>query len=155
MRPAYMLVCMKFGVAVIAVLLPLIITPSVLFSFDITPKIAALVLGTCVMLWFCKQNVNRVRAMARALFGRWFLGLLSTQWISLAVAAVLSSSGALSLNGSSWRRLGLLTQTCLIMVALLVAAWICEDRSRLRTVLRMGVGAGAVGALYGIFQYFG
>jgi len=150
-----MLGCMKFGVALIAVLLPLIITPSILFSFDITPKIAALVLGTCVMLWFCKQNVNRVRAMARAPFGRWFLGLLSAQWISLAVAAALSSSGALSLNGSSWRRLGLLTQTCLILVGLFATAWISEDRSRILMVLRMCVGAGAVGAVYGILQYFG
>ena len=146
---------MKVGVALIVVLLPLIITPTILFSFDITPKIAALVLGTCVMLWFCKQSVNRVRTMARTPFGRWFLALLAVQWISLAVAAVLSSSGALSLNGSSWRRFGLLTQTCLILVGLFVTAWISEDRSRIRTVLRMCVGAGAVGALYGIFQYFG
>jgi len=93
--------------------------------------------------------------MARAPFGRWFLGLLAAQWISLTVAAMLSSSGALSLNGSSWRRFGLLTQTCLILVGLLVTAWISEDRSRIRTVLRMCVGAGAAGALYGIFQYFG
>ena len=146
---------MKLGVALIAVLLPLIITPSVLFSFDITPKIAALVLGTCVMLWFCKQNVNRIRVMARVPFGRWFLGLLAAQWISLAVAAMLSSARVVSLNGSSWRRFGLLTQTCLILVGLFVAAWISEDRSRIRTVLRMCVDAGAVGALYGIFQYFG
>ena len=146
---------MKLGVALIAVLLPLIITPRVSFFFDITPKIAALILGTCVMLWFCKQNVNRIRAMARAPLGRWFVGLLAAQWISLAVAVALSSSRALSLNGSTWRRFGLLTQTCLILVAIFVTAWISEDRSRIRTVLRMCVGAGAVGALYGIFQYFG
>lgn len=146
---------MKFGLALIAVLLPLIITPGVSFSFDITPKIAALVLGTCVMLWFCEQNVNRVRAMTRAPFGRWFLALLAAQWVSLAVAAALSSSRSLSLNGGAWRRFGLLTQTCLILIGLFVAAWISEDRSRIRTVLRMCVGAGAGGAVYGIFQYFG
>jgi putative inorganic carbon (HCO3(-)) transporter len=150
-----MLGYMTFGVALIAVLLPLIITPGVSFSFDITPKIAALILGMCEMLWFCKQNVNRVRAMLRVPLGRWFVGLLAAQWVSLAVAAALSSSRAVSLNGSAWRRFGFLTQTCLILVALLVAAWISEDRSRVRTVLRMCVGAGAVGALYGIFQYFG
>src|SRR5260370_16211967 len=146
---------MKFGVVLIGVLVPLIITPGVLFSFDITPKIAALLLGTCVMLWFCKKNVNRVRAMARDPCGRWFLGLLAAQWISLAVATALSLSRDLSLNGSSWRRYGFLTQTCLMLVGLLVAAWISEDRYRTRTVLRMCVGAGAAGALYAIFQYFG
>jgi O-antigen ligase len=146
---------MKFGVALIAVLLPLIITPGVSFSFDITPKIAALVLGTCAMLWFCKQHVNRIRAVARVPLGRWFMGLLAAQWISLAVAAALSFSRDVSLNGSAWRRFGLLTQTCLLLVGLLVAAWISEDRSRIRTVWRMCVGAGAVGALYGSFQYFG
>ena len=146
---------MKFGLALITVLLPLIIAPRVSLFFDITPKIAALILGTCLMLWFCKQNVNRIRAMARAPSGRWFLGLLAAQWISVAVAAALSSSRDLSLNGSTWRRFGLLTQTCLILVGLFVAAWISEDRSRIRTVLRMCVGAGAAGALYGIFQYFG
>src|SRR4051794_29284192 len=115
-----MLVRMKLGVALIAIVLPLIVTPGLLFSFDITPKIAALVLGTCAMLWFCKQNVNRISAMARVSAGRWFLWLLAAQWISLAVAAALSSSRASSLNGSGWRRFGLLTQTCLVLVAIFV-----------------------------------
>jgi O-antigen ligase len=93
--------------------------------------------------------------MTRLSAGRWILWLLAAQWISLAVAVALSSSRALSLNGSGWRRFGLLTQTCLTLIALLVAAWIAEDRSRIRTILRMFVGAGAVGALYGVAQYFG
>ena len=146
---------MKLGVAFVAVLSPLIITPGVLFSFDITPKIAALTLGTWMMLWFCKENVNRIRAMLATRFGGWFVALLAAQWMTVAMAAALSSSPAVSLNGSSWRRYGLLTQTCVMLGGLLAAAWISEDRARLRTVLRMCAGAGAVSALYGIFQYFG
>lgn len=146
---------MIFGVAIIAVLLPLIITPGVFFAFDITPKIAVLVLGTCVMLCFAKQNIKRVYGMARTSCGRWFLGLLALQWISLAGAAALSLSRGLSLHGSGWRRFGLLTQTCLVLVGLLAGTWISEYRPRIQTILRMFAGAGVFGAAYGIFQYFG
>jgi len=146
---------MIFGVAIIAVLLPLIITPGVFFAFDITPKIAALVLGTCVMLCFAKQNIKLIYGMTRTACGRWFLGLLALQWISLAVATALSLSRDLSLHGSGWRRFGFLTQTCVILVGVLTAAWISEHPPRIQTILRMSVGAGAVGAAYGIFQYFG
>ena len=146
---------MIFGVAIIAMLLPLIITPGVFFAFDITPKIAVLVLGTCVMLCFAKQNIKRVYGMARTSCGRWFLGLLALQWISLAVAAALSLSRGLSLHGSGWRRFGFLTQTCVVLVGLLAGAWISEHRLRIQTILRMFAGAGVVGAAYGVFQYFG
>ena len=146
---------MIFGVSIIVMLLPLIITPGVFFAFDITPKIAVLVLGTCVMLCFANQNIKRIQGMARTSCGRWFLGLLALQWVFLAVAAALSLSRGLSLHGSGWRRFGFLTQTCVLLVGLLVGAWISEHRPRIQTILRMCVGAGGVGAAYGVFQYFG
>jgi O-antigen ligase len=146
---------MKAGVAFIAVLSPLIITPGLLFSYDITPKIAVLLVGTCLLLLFSKNNLTRTRSLWRTRLGRWFIGLLAAQWIVVAMAAALSSSRALSLDGSSWRRYGLLTQTCLMLAGLLIAAWIAEDRSRIRTVLRMCTAAGALGAVYGVLQYCG
>ena len=146
---------MKVGVAFIAALSPLLITPGLLFFYDITPKIAVLLVATCLMLCFGKDNVSRIRMLLRTHLGRWFTALLAAQWIVLAASVAASSSRALSLNGSSWRRFGLLTQTCLILAGLLIAAWISEDRSRLRTVLRMCTAAGALGAVYGILQYCG
>ena len=134
---------------------PLIIAPGFLLSYDITPKIAALTIGACLLLWFHKDNLTRVREMLRTGRGRWFVGLLAAQWMAVAIATVLSTSPSLSLNGSAWRRFGLFTQTCVILAGLLTAAWISEDRSRIRTILRMCTGAGAVAALYGVLQYSG
>ena len=146
---------MQFGVALIAVVLPLIITPGLFFAFDLTPKIAALVFGTCVLLWFCASNPKAIRGVTRSRYGRWFLGLLAAQGIVLAVASAISLSPDLSLHGSGWRRFGLLTQSCCILIALAVCAWIAQSPPRTRTVLRMITGAGIIGAVYGILQYFG
>ena len=138
-----------------AALIPLTITPGFLFYFDITPKIIILLLSTSLMLCFCKQNVSNFRVLLAAKTGRWFIMLVSIAWFSTALSTALSGNPVLSLNGGNWRRFGLMTETGLLLFTLMTAAWLFRNRDHTRSLLRACTVAGALGALYGIAQYFG
>ncbi|MGH9664030.1 MAG: O-antigen ligase family protein [Bryobacteraceae bacterium] len=146
---------MQFVVLLVASLVPLLITPGLLLRFDITPKIAVLLFGVSALLLFCKQNVRNVRKLLSARTGRWLAGLLAAQWCAAAFSTALSRNPALSLNGSSWRREGLLTGTALILFTLVAAGWLVGNRKNARTLLRWASASGAAAAVYGIAQYFG
>jgi O-antigen ligase len=146
---------MRVLVPLIAALVPLIITPGLLAYFDVTPKIVILLLGVSLSVLFPHENLRNVRAIVRTPAGRWFVALLAAVWLSSAMATVLSSNPLLSLNGGDWRRFGLLSQTSLLLFVLLSAAWMTVDRQNVRTLLRWCTASGGMGALYGIFQYFG
>jgi hypothetical protein len=78
-------------VPLIAALVPLLITPGALAYFDITPKIALLLLGTALMLLQARTNSCNLRALLDATPGRWLVGLLAAEWMAFAVSAVFSS----------------------------------------------------------------
>jgi O-antigen ligase len=138
-----------------AALVPLLITPGALAYFDVTPKIAILLLGAALILLYPAENLRNVSAILGTRSGRWFATLLGIQWLSSALATVLSTHPALSLNGSNWRRLGLLSETGLLLFVLFAAGWLAADRKNIRTLLRASTASGALAALYGIAQYFG
>ncbi|MGH9613181.1 MAG: hypothetical protein ACRD4P_08900, partial [Bryobacteraceae bacterium] len=142
-------------VCVTAALIPLTITPGFLFYFDITPKIIILLLSTSLMLCFCKQNVSNFRVLLAAKTGRWFVMLVSVAWLSTTLSTALSGNPVLSLNCGNWRRFGLMTETGLLLFTLMTAAWLFRNRDHTRSLLRACTVAGALGALYGIAQYFG
>src|SRR5580692_11686261 len=98
----------------IAALVPLLITPGVLAYFDITPKIAILLLGTALMLLQVRANSSNMRTLRGARSGRWLVWLLTAEWLAFALATVWSSNRPLSLDGGSWRRLGLIPETGLL-----------------------------------------
>ncbi len=144
---------MRLLVPLIAALVPLLILPGVLAYFDVTPKIAFLLIGTALILLYRAQNVRNVSAILRTRLGRWWVALLAAQWLSSAIATAFSTHPALSLNGGNWRRFGLFSETALLMFALLASAWLAADRENVRWFLRAATAAGALAALYGIAQY--
>jgi O-antigen ligase len=146
---------MLLPVFMVVALVPLLITPGLLFYFDITPKIVVLLAGVSVMLLFCNNNVNNIRTLLRAAPGRWFAALLGAEWLSAVVSTVFSTQPQLSSNGSNWRRYGLVSETALLVFTLLSTAWLAADRRRIRRLLRLIAAGGAAAALYGISQYFG
>ena len=146
---------MRLLVPLTAALVPLVITPGALSYFDVTPKIAFLLLGTALILLYRAENLRNVSAIFCTRGGRWFAGLLSAEWISSAIASAFSTHPALSLHGSTWRRFGLLSETGLLLYILFAAAWLAADRKNIQTLLRTSAAAGALAALYGIAQYFG
>jgi tetratricopeptide (TPR) repeat protein len=135
-------------------LLALIITPGLLFYFDVTPKIVVLLFGAGITLLGCAWTgtISRKAAIPEQ---RWFGILLVFNLLSLGFSTALSQSPALSLFGTNWRRLGLVTHAAVMLFAWLVASHAAGDRSRIRTILRGIVIAGGLSAVYGICQYFG
>jgi O-antigen ligase len=136
--------------AAFVALVPLILTPGLLFYFDVTPKLIALLIATAIALpllfpW----------PLPRAGAARWLRGLIAAQVFSLTLSTVFSRRIALSLWGSNWRSLGLIEQSVLLLFTLLTFAWIAGRPDRLNLMLRWIAAAGTLAAAYGICQYFG
>lgn len=141
---------MAIVVAATLALLPLILTPHLLFYFDITPKIAVLLAGAAVAIPVGLRG-TRVQSQGLRLLGV----LLIAEAVSLALSTAFSTDRALSLGGSNWRRFGLVTQLALVIFVWLAAQWAAQGRERIRLILRVIAVAGIPAALYGISQYFG
>ena len=128
----------------------LIVTPSWLFYFDVTPKVAVVLLAAAGgLVW----GVFSSGAGGRKT--RFFTILLAAQVVSLALSTALSTRPALSLVGTNWRRYGALVQCGVLVLAWLVAWYTAGDPMRIRTILRGIAVTGILVSLYGIAQYFG
>src|SRR5262245_29226446 len=110
--------------AVILGLAALAIIPGRLFYFDVTPKVAILLVGAAATL-FCAGRAPR-----------WFSLLIVGSLLSLGLSSALSSNPALSLFGTNWRRFGAVTQAAVLIFAWSVARHTAGDRKRMRTILR-------------------
>src|SRR5688572_20730300 len=118
---------MALLLAALTVLIPLIITPGLLFYYDVTPKVTILLIGTTLAMMGITGNrlprgsetMRRGQPVksagihqAATASGRllhWFRLLLGIQAISLCVSTANSGHWQLSLIGTNWRRFGLLT----------------------------------------------
>src|ERR1035437_6160965 len=120
-------------------LIALILTPGLLFYFDVTPKLVVLLLASGVALVPMRRSK--------------FMWLVMLTLASLALSTALSPNPALSFYGTRWRHCGLVTQS-----AVLVFAWALATQTHrigADVVLRAVSAAGALTALYGIAQYLG
>jgi O-antigen ligase len=135
------------AIAAVLALTPLLILPGCFFSYDITPKIVVALTGAAIALLLFLREWRAIRVC------RWFCALAFAQILSLLLSTLFSTHPALSWNGGNWRRLGFVSQTAVIVLALLVAATYSEFG--LRIWLRATAVSGTLTALYGILQYFG
>lgn len=134
----------------IAALVPLVIAPGFLFYFDVTPKVALLLLGVAAALpWFAP---GKLLAQGE---GRWLSFLLAIQAGSLLLSTAFSSRAELSLWGTNWRRFGLITQLALLLFTAITAADLSGSQGRLKLYLRAVVAAAIPVSVYGVAQYFG
>src|SRR5689334_19357017 len=106
---------MRWIVPLVAALVPLVLTPGWLSHFDVTPKVAVLLLGSTLILFYWRVNVHNFYRLWRQPGGRWFGGLIAGGWISSVLATAVSTHALLSVNGSNWRRLGLIGETALMI----------------------------------------
>ncbi|HME06793.1 MAG TPA: O-antigen ligase family protein, partial [Bryobacteraceae bacterium] len=136
---------MRILLPMAAALVPLALFPGWSFYFDITPKIVILLLLTGAALMFWDGSIVRGRVPA----------LLNMQIAWLAVATALSRNPALSLNGSNWRRFGLVTYGAVLLYGLLVMRDVSGDSNRIENYLRAATVAAIPIGLYGMAQYFG
>jgi O-antigen ligase len=149
------LIHMRFLVPLVAALVPLLITPGLLSYFDVTPKLAILLFGVALISLYPRENSRNIRALLRGPVGRWFAAMLAATWLSFAWATAFSRYRVVSLHGGTWRRMGLLSETGVLLFVLAAAAWIAADRNNVRTLLRWCTASGGLSAVYGIVQYFG
>src|ERR1035438_9292371 len=118
-------------------LIALILTPGLLFYFDVTPKLVVLLIasGVALLPW------RRSKIMA----------LVMLTLASLAISTALSPNPALSFSGTHWRQYGALAQA-----SVLIFAWaISTQTHRVDAILRVVSFAGAITAAFGIAQYLG
>src|SRR6185295_5949142 len=128
---------MALLLSAILALLPLTITPGLLFYYDVTPKIVVLLVGVAIAAALGWRRA-RVTAPAMRLFGM----LLIAQALSLVISTVFSTDRALSFGGSNWRRFGLVTQCAMLLLAWITAQFAAENPDRLRSLLRVMAVAG-------------
>jgi O-antigen ligase len=136
-------------------LIPLIIAPGILFYFDLTPKVAVLLLTTGLWLFFAKPNTLGVRALVASRDGRWFIGLLCAQAVSIVISTACADDVALAITGSAWRRGGAVVEIGVLIFSILLAARMAGSPDSIRFVLRSCMAACLLAALYGIAQFFG
>jgi O-antigen ligase len=154
-HPSRNVVRVQFTIAAVLALTPLLILPGSFFYYDVTPKIVVVLAGTAIGIVLCLRDspLNQVRRCWADPMGRSFCILATAQIVCLLLSTCFSSNPALSWNGGNWRRLGLVSQSALAVVALFIA--LSCSRSGLRVLLRSITLAGTAAAFYGILQYFG
>ncbi len=145
---------MAFLLPALVFLLPLLITPGILFHYDVTPKVIILTLMVAGCLALPGQISRSVAALWNKKIGRWLCMLAAAQVIWYGVATSLSSRPWFSLLGSNWRRMGLLTVLALSVFAVLAAADLSKRPAAFATTLRAFAIATIIASLYGILQYF-
>jgi len=136
-------------------LTPLLLTPHLLFYYDITPKVALLLLGAALALALASRNLDSVTAFGGTRPGRWFLLAGAASLAVTAVTTLLATHRDLALYGSNWRRMGALTEFAILPVALLLGGYASRSIERLTRLLQAIAAAGLAASLYGIAQYFG
>ena len=136
-------------------LAPLLILPAYSFYYDVTPKVAIVLLGAALglVLFLRDSTFSDVPRLWADPLGRWFCLLAAAQLLSLLLSTFFSSHAALSWNGGNWRRFGFVSQCAVIVLAYLIAQSRLE--SGLQILLRAATASGVAVSIYGIFQYFG
>jgi O-antigen ligase len=145
---------MPILLAVLAGLLPLLITPGLLFHYDITPRVAMLALIVAIASMRATDVARGVSALLSRRAGRWLCAVAAIQIVWLGVSTAISERPWVSLLGSSWRRMGLLTTVALVLCAVLVAGDCLLKTEGVRVILRATAVAAILASIYGIGQYF-
>lgn len=133
----------------------LVLTPDLFFFYDVTPKIAVLLFGCAAVISVAPQWMPDFRRLGAYRGGRALPAAMALQVASVVLATLASTDRNLSFIGSSWRRLGLLEELSLLVLVAALAGFAAGSQRRVIVLLRTICMAGAVGALYGIAQYFG
>jgi O-antigen ligase len=136
------LLCLTAG------LLPILITPGLLYYFDVSPKILVLLAGAIAAL----VVFVRKPALPGGRGGKLFAIAIGVQIASLFLSTALSTHAELSVSGTNWRRLGLITQLALLLFMLMAAS---SATGSLLWLMRTTAATGSAIAVYAILQYFG
>lgn len=136
-------------------LLPLIIAPGMLFYFDITGKIVLLCSIAATWIVFSKREASGLHALCGNRIGRWYVGLLAAQALSILVSTAFSGDFALAVTGGEWRRCGAVVEISILTLACLLAARSAVSPPAVILILRSCTVTCLLCACYGMMQFFG
>jgi O-antigen ligase len=151
MSEAFVLLLLPVSLA----LIPLLMAPGALLYFDVTPKVAALLIATGLALFHTKTNALGLAALRSCRAGRWLTYLLAAQAVSILVATIFSHDLALSITGGTWRRSGAVTELALCAFVLLSAARFASAPQTIDLTLKLIAVSCLLTAIYAIAQFFG
>ncbi len=136
-------------------LAPLALTPHLLFYYDITPKVALVLLSAAIALALTSRELDSLLAFCGTRYGRWYAAAAGAAIALAGITTLRSAHLALAWYGSTWRRMGGLTECAVVVAALWIAAYTVRSQARVVWLLRAMCAAGLLASLYGIAQYFG
>jgi O-antigen ligase len=147
-------VTMSFLLPALVALIPLLMTPGLLFHYDSLPKVAILVLAMSIALMRPGRVARDLEELWRSKTGKCLCLLAAVQVIWSAVATAASSRVLFSVFGSNWRRLGLITIAALAVFVVLAAAHLVSQPRHATVVLRAMTIVAIGVSLYAVAQYF-
>lgn len=136
-------------------LIPLLITPGLLFHYDSLPKVALLALAMASLMLRPGEVAGELAALWRERSGKLLCAVAAVQVLWSGIATAASTRPWFSLFGSNWRRFGFLTILALAVFAVTLAAHLLRRPDRVNRVLRAMTIAAIGVSCYGIAQYFG
>jgi O-antigen ligase len=146
---------MPLAAALTAFFAPLALTPHLLFYYDITPKIVFLLLGAAISLALTFKELDSLRTFCGTPNGRLYAAAAGAAIVLAVITTLFSGHSGLAWNGSTWRRMGALTECSILLAALWISAYTLRSPQRMSMLLRAMCAAGLVSSMYGIAQYFG
>jgi O-antigen ligase len=151
MSEAFVLLLLPVSLA----LIPLLMAPGVLLYFDVTPKVAALLIAAGLALFHTKANALGLAVLRSCRAGRWLTYLLAAQAASILVATIFSHDLALAITGGVWRRSGAVTELAVCAFVLLIAARFASIPQTIDLTLKLIAVSCLLTAIYAITQFFG
>jgi O-antigen ligase len=145
---------MSFILPLLAVMVPLLITPGLLFHYDSAPAVIALSLAAAALMLYPRRLAASLSAVWQQTAGRWLVVLAALQLGWYITTSATSTHPLTSFLGTNWRRLGAVTVLSMMILVILAAAHLIGRPERARLLLRVMAVVAIVGSLYGIAQYF-
>jgi O-antigen ligase len=145
---------MTWLAAAVLFLMPLVLAPRLLFYYDVTPKVTLLFAGAALAGATTLKTFDSVRALAGTRTGRTWLAAVALWMGANVLAAFFSPYPELAWHGSNWRRMGLVSQFALVLLAIWTAA-VVRDAPARKVLFRAMTLTGLLASVYGIVQFFG
>lgn len=117
------------------------------------PKVCAVLIGAACILPLLLLHLLRAQDYPPSFQS--LLLIFGLQVIALALATMLSSSPSVSFWGGDWRRMGLITSTAMLVIAIAVPLALDAGEKRFGQFLRFLVATGLLAGAYGILQWLG
>src|SRR5689334_5865061 len=114
---------------------PLAVAPGLFVAHDVIPKLLVLGACGCVSILTAREWMPGIAMLMQVRTGQLFLLGAVLEALSLAAAVARSQYFHLSLEGTTWRRFGLVTQVAVLLFGIACAGYFAQRPERIRRSL--------------------